>query len=109
MAKQGVMWMAKDETNSASRRGVFKAGVAILAAGAAGAAFAKAEAAPVGAATVRTAQTKIAKAMLQYQDHPNGDNHCGICAQFEPPDQCKIVEGPISPNGWCAAFAPKGT
>ncbi len=99
--------MAKDETSSASRRGVFKAGAAILAASAAGTVFAKA--APAPAAPTKVAQTKIAKAMLQYQDHPNGDNHCGICAQFEPPDQCKIVEGPISPNGWCAAFAPKGT
>ncbi len=97
--------MAKDEATPASRRGVFKAGVAMLAAGAAGTAFAKAQPAPV-----KVAQTqKIAKAMLMYQDHPNAGNHCAICAQFEPPDQCKIVEGPISPNGWCAAFAPKST
>jgi hypothetical protein len=97
--------MANDEATPASRRGVFKAGVAILAASAAGTAFAKAAPAP---APVKVAQTKIAKAMLQYQDSPKDGNHCGICAQFEPPDQCKIVEGPINPNGWCAAFAPKG-
>jgi hypothetical protein len=99
--------MADDKANPASRRGVFKAGVAILAAGAAGAAFAKAQAAPA----VKLAQsTKIAKAQLMYQDHPNPDGqHCAICAQFEAPDQCKIVEGPISPNGWCAAFAPKAS
>jgi hypothetical protein len=95
--------MAKDEATPASRRGVFKAGVAILAAGAAGTAFARAQPAPA----TKLAQTKIAKAQLMYQDHPNDGNHCGICAQFEPPDQCKIVEGPIDPNGWCAAFAPK--
>jgi anaerobic selenocysteine-containing dehydrogenase len=102
--------MAKDEATPASRRGVFKAGVAILAAGAAGAAgtaFAKAQPAPVPTRLAQT--TKIAKAMLQYQDHPNAGNHCGICAQFEPPDQCKIVEGPVSQDGWCAAFAPKST
>lgn len=104
--------MAKDSGTSASRRGVVKAGAAILAAGAVGAAgtsFAKAQPAPRGAVPQQVAQTKIAKAMLQYQDHPNGGNHCGICAQFEPPDQCKIVQGPISPNGWCAAFAPKSS
>jgi anaerobic selenocysteine-containing dehydrogenase len=101
--------MADDKAIPASRRGVFKAGVAILAAGAAGAAgtaFAKAQPAP---APVKVAQTKIAKAMLMYQDTPKDGNHCGICAQFEPPDQCKIVEGPVQQNGWCAAFAPKGT
>jgi len=96
--------MAKDEATPASRRGVFKFGVAILAAGAAGAAFAQAQPAPA-----KVAQTKIAKAMLMYQDQPKDGNHCAICAQFEPPDQCKIVEGPVSPNGWCAAFAPKAT
>jgi anaerobic selenocysteine-containing dehydrogenase len=96
--------MAKDEATPASRRGVFKASVAILAASAAGTAFAKAQ----PAASVKVAQSKIAKAMLMYQDTPKDGNHCGICAQFEPPDQCKIVEGPINPNGWCAAFAPKG-
>jgi hypothetical protein len=97
--------MADDKATPASRRGVFKAGMAILAAGAAGTAFAKANAAP---APAKVAQAKIAKAMLMYQDTPKDGNHCGICAQFEAPDQCKIVEGPISPNGWCAAFAPKG-
>jgi hypothetical protein len=98
--------MANDEGTPASRRGVFKAGMAILAAGAAGTGFARAQPAP---APVKVVQTKIAKTMLMYQDHPNDGNHCAICAQFEPPDQCKIVEGPVSPNGWCAAFAPKGS
>jgi hypothetical protein len=107
MAIQGDKGMAKDEATPASRRGVFKAGMAILAAGAAGTAFAKAAPAPAGVKVAQT--TKIAKAMLQYQDHPNDGKHCAICAQFEPPDQCKIVEGPISPDGWCAAFAPKST
>jgi hypothetical protein len=90
---------------TASRRGVMTSGLAIIAAGAAlatGAGTARAS-----GSTEQVAQQKIAKAMLQYQDHPNGGNHCGICAQFEPPDQCKIVQGPISPDGWCAAFAPK--
>jgi hypothetical protein len=96
--------MAKDEATPASRRGVFKAGVAILAASAAGSAFAKAQ----PAAPVKVTQSKIAKAMLMYQETPKDGNHCAICAQFEPPDQCKIVEGPIVPTGWCAAFAPKG-
>jgi hypothetical protein len=54
------------------------------------------------------AQAKIAQAMVKYQDHPNNGNHCGICAQFEPPNACKVVDGVIDPNGWCIAFAPKG-
>lgn len=101
--------MANDAETRASRRHVVKAGVAILAAGAAGTAFARAQPASGRQASGRVAQTKIAKAALMYQDHPNGTAKCSTCAQFVPPDQCKIVEGPISPDGWCAAFAPKPT
>ena len=94
--------MAKDDGAPASRREVFRAGVAILAASAAGTAIARAQASPA-----RLAQTKIAKEQLMYQDHPNDGNKCSTCAQFEPPNACKIVAGEISPNGWCAAYAPK--
>jgi hypothetical protein len=27
-----------------------------------------------------------------------------LCTLFEPPKSCKVVEGEISPNGWCKAF-----
>lgn len=26
---------------------------------------------------------------------------CGTCHSFIDPDQCQIVEGPVSPLGWC--------
>jgi hypothetical protein len=28
---------------------------------------------------------------------------------FVAPNACKVVKGVISPNGWCVAFAPKGS
>jgi hypothetical protein len=49
---------------------------------------------------------KISKAAVAYQDHPQGDKRCGICLQFVPPGSCKMVEGPISPQGYCRIFAP---
>jgi hypothetical protein len=99
--------MAEDEAARASRRGVFKAGMAILAAGAAGAAFAKAEAAPLQPG--RVAQTKVAQTAVQYQESPKDGNHCSICAQFVAPNACNLVAGTINPNGWCVLFAPKGS
>jgi hypothetical protein len=30
---------------------------------------------------------------------------CAMCTLFEPPKSCKIVEGDVSPSGWCKAFA----
>ena len=52
------------------------------------------------------AAPKISKAAVAYQDQPNGDKECDKCAQFQAPDGCKLVEGPISPHGSCRIFVP---
>lgn len=54
--------------------------------------------------TSATAAPKISKKAVAYQDHPDGDKQCQKCAQFQPPDACKLVEGPISPQGSCRIF-----
>ncbi len=53
------------------------------------------------------AQGKASKAAMKYQDQPKGDQRCSGCMQFVPPNQCKVVEGEISPNGWCVAYVAK--
>jgi len=73
---------------------------AIVAAGLAGVA------ARAGAQETSEAQ-KISHADAKYQVTPNGQQRCEICLQFEPPDKCKIVRGPISPHGWCQFFAAR--
>jgi len=50
---------------------------------------------------------KISKAAVAYQDHPDGDKRCDKCVQFQPPDACKMVEGPINPQGSCRIFMPQ--
>lgn len=50
---------------------------------------------------------KLDKKTIMYQDTPKDGQKCSLCVNFEPPDACKIVEGKISPDGWCGAFAPK--
>jgi hypothetical protein len=52
------------------------------------------------------AAIKISKAAVAYQDHPDGDKHCGKCLQFQPPDSCKMVDGPVSAQGFCRIFMP---
>lgn len=47
---------------------------------------------------------KQTKAEAQYQDHPNGQQHCGVCANFIPPADCRVIQGPVSPDGWCRNF-----
>jgi hypothetical protein len=59
-----------------------------------------------GPATAQQAQ-KLAKNIVQYQETPKDGHECDACVNFVAPDQCKLVEGPINPKGWCVAFAPK--
>lgn len=50
---------------------------------------------------------------FQYQEQPKDGKHCALCALYKPaaddktPGGCQLIPGPISPNGWCVAFAPK--
>ena len=51
------------------------------------------------------AADKMTREQAQYQDEPKGIIMCATCTLFEPPRSCKVVEGDVSPNGWCRAFA----
>ena len=60
------------------------------------------------------AETKLAKAAVQYVDAGKEEGKdCDDCIQFIPGKTpkamgtCKIVEGDINPHGHCIAFAPK--
>ncbi len=61
----------------------------------------------LGRAGEAHAQEKLNKADAHYQNHPNGQQRCGICLQFKPPGTCQIVAGPIQPTGWCQFFAAR--
>jgi hypothetical protein len=68
----------------------------------------------LGAAIVATtgspsgAQPSFNQADVMYQTMPKGDQRCGLCASFAPPNACQLVKGTISPNSWCQLFSPKG-
>jgi High potential iron-sulfur protein len=48
---------------------------------------------------------KMSKQQAQYQDRPNGIQACATCTLFEDPNGCKVVDGDVSPDGWCKAYA----
>jgi len=48
---------------------------------------------------------KLSKAQAQYQDSPKGIAMCATCTLFVAPRACKVVDGDISPNGWCKEYA----
>ena len=69
----------------------------------------------VGVAFARHAgaQAKASKQAMQYRDQPKNGQQCSTCLQFVPgakPDAngtCKVVDGPISPKGWCLAYVKR--
>ena len=44
-----------------------------------------------------------------YQAQPKGDQRCSLCTHFSAPASCQIVQGTISPDGWCKLFRPKSS
>ena len=49
-------------------------------------------------------QKKLTQAAARYQDHPKGNEGCGSCPYFVLPKSCVVVEGEISPTGWCPIY-----
>jgi hypothetical protein len=43
-----------------------------------------------------------------YQPTPKGDQNCAGCSLFQSPSSCILVDGNISPKGWCRFYRKKG-
>ena len=52
-------------------------------------------------------EQKMSQDGAKYQGAPKGGQRCDGCSNFQPPQSCKLVQGDISPSGWCQYFAPK--
>jgi hypothetical protein len=60
---------------------------------------------PLVAYAQQTGAEKLSKAQAHYQDSPRGIAMCATCTLFVAPRACKVVDGDISPNGWCNEYA----
>ena len=60
---------------------------------------------PAGSAAAGSG--KVSQAQARYRNSPNGKARCANCAQFQAPSACKVVDGAVSPNGYCNFFAPR--
>jgi hypothetical protein len=73
--------------------------------------LAAAAAAPVLGLMTTAAQAKLTQAATKYQAEPkevNGDKRqCDGCNFFVAPNSCKMVDGEISPTGWCTLWVKK--
>jgi len=89
--------MIKEMSAAAPRRDVLRAAISV-------AAVLCGSLAPRAAA----AGAKMSQQLVHYQATPKGPARCQTCAQFLPSSPaCKLVDGPISPNGWCVLYAAK--
>jgi hypothetical protein len=85
-----------DEQAKVSRRSILR-GAVLLAGGTL-----------AGVIQVRPAYAqKAAKAEMKYQDSPKDGQKCVDCVYFKQPNTCGVVEGTISPNGWCVMYNKK--
>ncbi len=81
-----------------TRRGLLRQGVVI-----AGSVVLAASLAPSMAA----ASSKESQKLARYQPTPKGNARCDGCSQWRGPSACALVDGAISPAGWCLLYAPK--
>ena len=91
---------AEGESGSVSRRELFRTAVALTGSAAI-------FAAGVVSTSARADAEKMSKADALYQDQPKGEQSCANCALFIAPGSCGVVDGTISPSGWCKLYQKK--
>ncbi len=61
---------------------------------------------------VRANAAKADKRDFSYQERPKDGKSCATCRLYSAAPSgkgnCAIVDGEVSPNGWCMAYSPKG-
>jgi hypothetical protein len=53
------------------------------------------------------AASKMSQKAVSYQPTPKDNRQCGNCLNFDAPASCKLVDGTISPSGWCTIYITK--
>ena len=56
---------------------------------------------------LKPAAAKMSQPSVAYQDNPKGDQKCSNCSLFQEPNACTLVDGNISPEGWCKFWVKK--
>ena len=90
----------RDKERGLSRRSVLR-NAALLAGGAA------IVAGSIGSTAAQSG--KMTQQAAAYQNGPKNGQKCLDCSFFVQPNSCKLVEGNISPVGWCKFYAKKAS
>ncbi len=57
--------------------------------------------------SAQRAEAKMAQQGAGYVATSKTDQHCDNCSLFQAPSSCKLVDGTISPNGYCRFYVKK--
>jgi hypothetical protein len=55
------------------------------------------------------AGAKVSQSAVHYQASPKDGKDCDDCSNFVSPSVCKLVDGDISPKGWCRLWVKKAS
>ncbi|HYX47075.1 MAG TPA: high-potential iron-sulfur protein [Sphingomicrobium sp.] len=50
---------------------------------------------------------KFSQQQAHYQPTPKSGQRCQNCALWQAPTACQVVEGQVSPAGWCILYQAK--
>jgi hypothetical protein len=64
-------------------------------------------AAAFASTTAAADAAKLSQDAAAYQSSPKNGQRCMDCSFFVSPAACKLVDGTISPAGWCKFYAKK--
>jgi len=64
-------------------------------------------AAAIAVGVVGPAEAKMSEKAAGYQETPKDGASCASCALFKAPNSCTLVDGTISPDGWCRFYSKK--
>jgi len=51
---------------------------------------------------------KFTQEQAHYQPVPKSGQRCQNCSLWQSPTSCQVVEGQVSPAGWCILYQAKG-
>lgn len=55
------------------------------------------------------AEAKMTQQAAKYQATPKNGQSCVTCALFNAPASCTLIDGVISPAGWCNFYSKKAS
>ena len=55
----------------------------------------------------RAEPQKFSKEKAKYQPIPKNGQRCQSCTLWQAPTSCQVVEGNVSPAGWCILYQAK--